>query len=516
MAPAPSNPDAQDPIETQTDVQAPAPPVDEFLIDGTEALVDPARAIRSGKLAGRSLRGAIWILAVPILLQQTMAALIGLVDTILAGRLPVEMAVGALDAISIGSYVTWFIAIAMTGLGIGGQSLIARAMGSGDVAASHLALVHAIFLSLLWGAVVGVGMWVGARPLAVVCQLTPEAADLLVQYVRILAYAMPLAGLMLVGAMCLHGAGETTLPSLIAVGVNIVNIFVSWALSGVDITFDGRTLVNPFAFDLHLTGIAVGTASSFLFGAVMTLWVLLRGVKDLRLEKDALALETAMSWRILRVGLPAFFDSMMMWSANLLVLFVIGMIAAAEAVDGVPVQGLQGAHLIAIRWESFSFLPGFAMGTAAGALAGQYLGARNAHMAQRAILACMGIGCVIMGSLGLVFMFGGEVLTRIISAEPIHVAQTPPLLFVCGTVQIFFAITMILRQGLRGVGDTGWSFLITTLSSLGIRLPAAWVLGITFEMGLLGVWLALCGEIVCRAGFFLARFCHGGWKQVRV
>ena len=144
----------------------------------------------------------------------------------------------------------------------------------------------------------------------------------------------------------------------------------------------------------------------------------------------------------------------MMWSANLLVLLVIGMVAAAEAVDGVPKEGLQGAHLIAIRWESFSFLPGFAVGTAAGALAGQYLGARNTRMARISILACTGVAMVIMGALGLVFIFGGDILTRIISDQPVHRQETPTLLVICGTVQVFFAITMVLRQGLRGVGDT--------------------------------------------------------------
>jgi putative MATE family efflux protein len=485
-------------------------------IDQVDAPAGEEGTIQSGKLAGRSMWSAIWILALPVLIQQTMAAFIGLVDTIYAGRLPQDIVVPALDAISIGSYVTWFMSIAMAGLGIGGQALIARAMGAGDHEQSHRALGHAVVLSVAWGAFVGLALWFGAWPLAVICRLTGDAASLLVAYVQIIAYAMPLAGLMLVGSMCLHGAGETTLPSLIAVGANIVNVFVSWALSGVDLSFGDWMFVNPFSFDLHLHGIAAGTSISYFFGAVMTVWVLRRGVKDLRLKTRDLALDRPMSKRIIRVGLPGFLDSVTMWSANLLVLLVIGMVAAAEAVDNVPKQGLQGAHLIAIRWEAFSFLPGFAIGTAAGALAGQYLGARNPRMAQRSILACIGLGSAIMGALGLVFIFGADLLTRIISAEPIHRAEAPDLLVICGTVQVFFAITMVLRQGLRGVGDTRWSFLITSGASYGIRLPAAWLLGVSLGLGLKGVWLALCGEIVLRAGLFSWRFFHGGWKRIRV
>ncbi|MHC4901706.1 MAG: MATE family efflux transporter [Planctomycetota bacterium] len=416
----------------------------------------------------------------------------------------------------IGAYVGWFVSIAMTGLGIGAQALIARAMGAGDRQQSHRALGNAVVLSVAWGFFVGLVLWVAAAPLAVICRLTGETADLLVAYVQIIAYAMPFAALMLVGSMCLHGAGETTLPSLIAVGANVVNVFVSWALSGVDISFGDWTLVNPFSFDLYLHGIAGGTAMSYFFGAVMTLWVLRRGVKDLRLETEDLLVERSMAMRIFRVGIPGFFDSIMMWFANLLVLVVIGMVAAAEAVDGVPRQGLQGAHLIAVRWEAFSFLPGFAIGTAAGALAGQYLGAGSPAMARRAILACIGLGCVVMGALGVAMVLGADGLTRVISNEPIHRAEAPALLVIGGSVQVFFAVSMVVRQGLRGVGDTRWCFIITTGASFGLRLPAAWALGVWLEMGLTGVWLGLCGEIVVRSGFFAWRFFHGGWQRVRV
>jgi putative MATE family efflux protein len=459
---------------------------------------------------------AIWVLSLPVLLQQTMAAFIGLVDMIYAGQLPPDIVVESLDAISIGAYVGWFVSIAMTGLGIGAQALIARAMGAGDRQQSHRALGNAVVLSVAWGFFVGLVLWVAAAPLAVICRLTGETADLLVAYVQIIAYAMPFAALMLVGSMCLHGAGETTMPSLIAIGANVVNVFVSWALSGVDISFGDWTLVNPFSFDLYLHGIAGGTAISYFFGAVMTLWVLRRGVQDLRLERRDLAVERSMATRIFRVGIPGFFDSIMMWLANLLVLVVIGLVAAAEAVDGVPRQGLQGAHLIAVRWESFSFLPGFAIGTAAGALAGQYLGAGSPAMARRAIRACIGLGCVVMGAMGLGFVLGADALTRVISSEPIHLEQAPALLVIGGSVQVFFAISMVIRQGLRGVGDTRWSFIITTGASFGIRLPAAWVLGVWAGLGLKGVWLGLCGEIVLRAGFFAWRFLHGGWQRVRV
>ena len=161
-------------------------------------------------------------------------------------------------------------------------------------------------------------------------------------------------------------------------------------------------------------------------------------------------------------------------------------------------------------------MPGFALGTAAGTIAGQYLGAGNVRMARTAIITCTGIAMVFMGLVGLCFIFFGTQLTRVISDQPVLLEEVPKLLLICGSIQVFFALNMVVRQGLRGVGDTRWTLLITTVSSYGVRLPLAYLFGVTLEMGLPGIWLGLCGEIVVRGMLFTARFLHGGWSRLKV
>ncbi|MCZ6835148.1 MAG: MATE family efflux transporter, partial [Planctomycetota bacterium] len=395
---------------------------------------------------------------------------------------------------------------------IGGQAIIARAMGSGNLSECDHALGQTISLGLFWSVIVGIVLWFLAPPLATMCQLTTEASTYCVQYIRTIACSMPFYGFMLVGAMCLHGAGETTKPSIISIQVNLLNIALSWMFSGADLRFGSRVLENPFDFDWNVFGIALGTALSYGWGALMTLKVLMKGVHDLKLHAAQLPPRRSMFKRIIRVGVPNFFEGISMWAVNLFVLMFIGIIAQAS-VSG---EGFLGAHIIAVQWEAFSFLPGFAIGTAAGALAGQYLGAGNPRMAQQAMVACTMMAVVIMGLMGLVFMFGGHWLTSIVSNKAIHLENTPQLLFIGGATQVFFAITMVIRQGLRGVGDARWTFIITTVSSYGVRLPAAYLLGVTFELGLVGVWYALCGEFVVRATLFSARLFHGGWKHIKV
>ena len=248
------------------------PPKDQRPSDPTEPIEAPAAAaageIQSGRLAGKSLGAAIAIVAFPVLLQQVMAAFVGLVDKMLAGNLADDIVMAALDGVGVASYVGWLIGIAMSGLGIGGQAIIARAMGAGNVEEGEQALGHALGLSVAWGVLCGIVMWFTADALASIGQLGPEATTFSNQYIRTFAVSMPFFGVMMVGAMCMHGAGETLRPFLIAVAVNIVNVIVSWVLSGADLRVGDSVLVNPFSFDLDVLGIALGSGIGMAVGAV--------------------------------------------------------------------------------------------------------------------------------------------------------------------------------------------------------------------------------------------------------
>lgn len=485
-----------------------------------ESLIEPVTAanpheegqIRSGKLAGKTMWSAIWILALPVLLQQTMNACVGMFDKIIGGALPNKIVVPALDGLGVGAYIGWFTVIAMAGLGIGGQAIIARAMGAGRHEESHHALGQAILVALSWGAFIGILLWFLAPLVGWITRLTPEAAMYCNHYCRAMAVAMPLCAVMQVGSFCMHGAGETAKPSMIAIGINVVNIVTSWIFSGADLRWGDRVFENPFSFDWHVIGIGAGTAIAYAVGGIWTAIVLLRGVKDLRLETPHLRKDWSMIRRIVRIGIPNFCEGMSMWGVNLFVLTFIGIIAHRHD-NG---EGLQGSHVIAVQWEAFSFMPGFAIGQAAGALSAQYLGAGNVRMAKKAVLTCVAIGSAVMVTLGIIIMIFGRQLTMIVSDHPVHVETVPKLLIICGAAQIFFAIAMVTRQALNGMGDTKATFIITTISSYLFRLPLVFLLGIVLDLGLTGVWFGLCGEFVVRAALFSGRFLHGGWQRIRV
>jgi Na+-driven multidrug efflux pump len=192
----------------------------------------------------------------------------------------------------------------------------------------------------------------------------------------------------------------------------------------------------------------------------------------------------------------------------------------------------------AIRIEALSFLPGFAMGIAAATLAGQYLGAGAPRHAIRGVLICAAVATALMGTLGaLMFLFPTHI-TNALTPVPEHREVVPKLLMICGVVQVPFAIAIVFRQALRGVGDVRVVMGLTWFTTYGVRLPAAYLISgvriplptflgggellnplgelMDWDPSLTRLWLALCGALVIRGIVFAVRFGQGTWTKIKV
>ncbi|HBS29934.1 MAG TPA: hypothetical protein DEB06_10920, partial [Phycisphaerales bacterium] len=160
-----------------------------------------------------------------------------------------------------------------------------------------------------------------------------------------------------------------------------------------------RVLVhNPFDFDWGVRGVAWGTFIAWIVGGVMITVMLARGSHGVRLRARRLRPHWHTLRRLVRVGMPNFLETLGMWFGNFLVVLFVGWMA---------IPGALGAHIVTIRIEAFSFLPGFAMSLAAATLAGQYLGAGSPRLARVAVNRCMLVAGAFMGVVGVVLAAWG-------------------------------------------------------------------------------------------------------------
>jgi Na+-driven multidrug efflux pump len=75
---------------------------------------------------------------------------------------------------------------------------------------------------------------------------------------------------------------------------------------------------------------------------------------------------------------------------------------------------------------------------------------------------------------------------------------------------------LVIRQGLKGCGDAKGTFRITLVSTVLVRVPLAYFVGVHLGYGLPGIWVGLCFELGIRGLLFLQRFMSGKWEKVTV
>jgi len=410
-------------------------------------------------------------------------------------------------------------------------------IGKGRMAVANAALGQCLLLVTAAGFIGAVLIAIFAPSIATFLSLSDAAHPIAVSYLRILAIGVPASTFIAGSIACLRGAGDSVTPLLLMVVVNVINVVLSFALSGVDFALtsidsageitNNVILANPFGFNQGTVGIAAATTIAWGIGSLAAVVALIRGKHGVRLIRKRLRPHWHTMRRLIRVALPNFMDSFGMWVGNFITILFVGWMAT---------DGLYGTHIVAIRIEAFSFMPGFAISLAAATLAGQYLGADRPDLARKAILRCVGVAVVIMFGFSIAFIVIPEAIVGVFSSQRTHLELAPHLLVIGGLVQVPFAICIVIRGAMRGAGDTKTVMLLTWLSTYGVRLPLAWLFsGVDIPLTetfiihnpaplqthfdihpLVGLWIGLCGEIILRFLFFGARFLHGGWSRIKV
>ncbi|MFG0245601.1 MAG: MATE family efflux transporter [Phycisphaerales bacterium JB052] len=484
---------------------------------------------RSGRLKGLTMWSAIFILAWPVVLESFLNSLVGLTDTKLSASL--EDGVAATDAIGGASYIMWFIGLVIMAIGVGATALISRSVGKGRLGVANVMLGQATTLGLICGSAIGIVVWFLAPAIVTLLNMSDAAGGYFIEYMRIIALGTPFASLLFALIACSRGAGDSMSPLIAMIVRNAINILVSWGISGATVF----GLTSPLGIDWGVRGIALGTVVGDIFGAGLILTFAMSGKWSIRLKARNLKPHSITIYRFVRLAIPNFIETFGMWLGNFFIITFVGLLALQ-----IDSEGLLGAHIIGVRIEAFSFMPGFGMGIAAATLAGQYLGMNRPDLAKKAVFRCTVIAAVIMGALGIGFIVFAKAITNAMSAQPEHMDLVPPLLITCGIVQIPFAIGIVFRSAMRGAGDVKWVMGLTWFATYGMRLPLAYLVsgvdipipefmggGIVtnprlfeqwfgVEPGLSALWIALCSEMFLRGVVFSIRFFQGGWLKAKV
>lgn len=172
------------------------------------------------------------------------------------------------------------------------------------------------------------------------------------------------------------------------------------------------------------------------------------------------------------------------------------------------------ANSLAVTAESFCYMPGYGIGSAATTLVGQSIGTKRLDLAKKFARISVMLGIIVMSCCAIfMFIFAPYLCSMLTPVEEIRTLGTQ-VLRIEAFAEPMYAASIVTAGALRGAGDTFIPSILNLVSMWGVRITAAAFLAPHF--GLHGVWIAMCVELCIRGILFLIRLLKEKWLNINI
>ncbi|MEP3347766.1 MAG: MATE family efflux transporter [Litoreibacter sp.] len=416
---------------------------------------------------------AVLVLGLPLVGSHLAQFSVHVVDTIMLGRYDVT----ALAASVLATSFFFVIFIMGAGFSFAVMPMVAEAAASDDSTRIRRVTRMGLWLSALY-ALVFLPLMIWSEPVLLAFGQDPELASLAQDYLRIAGFGMFPALLVMVVKSYLAALERTAIVLWVTVLALVVNSGLNYVL-----------IFGEFgAPELGVKGAALAS----VLAQIMTLLALGAYVVRSDATRDHVLFQN-----IWRPDPEAFREVFKLgWPIGLTNLAESGMFSASALIIGLIGKLPLAAHGIALQITAATFMVHVGLSQAATVRAGRALGRRDwdgLAMGARAAVA-LSLGAVVMTTIA--FLSVPELLmTGFLGADDPDrgaiLAIGASLLAVAALFQLVDAGQVMALGLLRGMQDTRWPMYAAAISYWGLGIPASYVLGITFGLGGVGVWIGL-------------------------
>ena len=439
-----------------------------------------------------SLNRAIFLLAVPMVLEMVLESLFAVVDVFWVGRL------GANAVATVGlteSMLSLVFAVAM-GLSLSTTAMVARRIGEKDSTGAAVAAVQAIALGLMVSILIGAPCLVLAPRLLRWMGSSSEIVAVGSGYARICLGGSGVVLMLFLNNAIFRGAGDAAIAMRLLWVSNIINLFLDPCL-----IFG----LGPFP-RLGVTGAAWATLTGRSIGVAYQFYRLLRGTERIRISPNRIRLRLDVMGRLLRVSLTGILQFAIAHTSWIGLVRIVSIFGAAAL----------AGYTIAIRVVIFAILPSWGLSNAAATLVGQNLGAKQPERAEAAVWRTGLCNMLFLGSVGVFFVLFAQPVIRLFTHDPAVVPLGVSCLRIVSYGNIGYAYGMVMLQAFNGAGDTVTPTIVNFFGFWLLEIPLAYWLAIPLNLRSNGAYYAI---VIAEASIAVASailFRRGRWKGRRI
>lgn len=439
-----------------------------------------------------SIRRAIFMLSIPMILEMLMESIFALVDIAYVSK----VSVNAVATIGLTESVITLVYALAIGLSMAATAVVARRIGEKDVQGARVAAVQAISLGVLISVILGIIGIVFAKEILALMGGEPDLIEEGFGYTKFMIGGNITVVLLFLINAIFRGAGNASI--------------AMWALvlsNGLNIILDPMFI---FGFgpipEYGVMGAAIATNIGRGSAVLFQLGILFFGWGKIKLVLSDLVLNFKVMLNLIKVslgGIAQFLIGTSSWIFLMRIMSEFG----SEVLAG---------YTIAIRVMMFTLMPSWGMSNAAATLVGQNLGAKQPDRAEVSVWKTGKYNAIFMGTVSLVYLIFAKEIISWFNTTPDVVKNGSLCLQIIAAGYIFYAYGMVVSQAFNGAGDTKTPTKINLISFWMFQLPLAYVAALVLEWGAMGVFVAITLAEVALAIIAMIWFKKGNWKQVQV
>jgi putative MATE family efflux protein len=383
------------------------------------SLVEAVRGSHQDYTTG-SLNRAIFLLAVPMVLEMVLESLFAVVDVFWVGRLGAD----AVATVGLTESMLSLVFAVGIGLSLSTTAMVARRSGEKDAEGAADAAVQAILLGFGISVLIGLPCLFFAPHLLRLMGATDAIVSVGSGYARIALGGSFAVLLLFLNNAIFRGVGDAAIAMRLLWVSNILNLILDPCL-----IFGW----GPFP-RLGVTGAALATFSGRSIGVLYQFYRLLKGTERIRILRRQIRVHFEVLWRLLRVSLTGILQFIIAHSSWIGLVRIVSVFGAAAL----------AGYTIAIRIVIFVILPSWGLSNAAATLVGQNLGASKPERAEAAVWRTGIYNMIFLGAVGIFFIFFAEPMVRLFTNDP-------------AVVPLAAASLRIVSYGNLGYVPTSWS-----------------------------------------------------------
>ena len=434
-----------------------------------------------------SIRKAVFLLAIPMILELSLESVFALVDIFFVSKLGPN----AIASVGLTESVITLVYSVAIGLSTAATAIIARRIGEKNAEGAGHAGAQSLIIAFIIAAITTVAGMLFAGDILTFMGASPAVVAEGAIFTRIMFGGSLVIILLFLINGIFRGAGNAAMAMKSLWIASLVNIILC------------PILIHYFG----LKGAAMATVTGRTSGVLYQLYHLLKGSGIVKFARRHFDFDAVIIKSIIKIAWPATLQFIIASGSWIVLARLVAETGGTDASAG---------YQIAIRNVVFFLLPAWGLSNAAATLVGQNLGANEQQRAVDSVMLTAKYNAIFMGIVMVVFIFFSNPIIHIFTHDETVIRFGTQALQIMGSAYIFYGVGMVMTQALNGAGDTRTPTWINFVCFWAFQIPLAYLLAKGFDLRTTGAFISIpvAETLIALSSWYY--FKRGKWKEVKV